>query len=85
MIALVLFSSALAITIYTFLVFPLLLAVRAWLFPKPYAEQDVLPTVSMLIACHNEEANIERKLHNVLALDYPAAAVIGAIVLARKD
>ncbi|MEX0820251.1 MAG: glycosyltransferase family 2 protein [Pirellulaceae bacterium] len=72
MIALILFTTALAVTTYTFLLFPLLLAVRAWLFPQPHAEQDILPTVSMLIACHNEEANIERKLRNVLALDYPA-------------
>lgn len=72
MIALVLFANAFAVTIYTFFVFPLLLALRAWLFPRPHGESDVLPTVSILIACHNEEANIERKLHNVLALDYPA-------------
>lgn len=72
MIALVLFITALTVTVYTFIVFPLLLAVRAWLFPKPHAENDTLPTVSILIACHNEEKNIERKLHNLLALDYPA-------------
>ncbi|MEO8493622.1 MAG: glycosyltransferase family 2 protein [Planctomycetota bacterium] len=72
MIALVLFTTALAVTIYTFLMFPVLLAIRAWLFPKPHAESDVLPAASVLIACHNEEANIERKLNNVLALDYPA-------------
>lgn len=72
MIALVLFTTALAVTIYTFVMFPVLLAIRAWLFPKPHTESDALPTVSLLIACHNEEANIERKLNNVLALDYPA-------------
>lgn len=72
MIALVLFISALTVTVYTFFVFPLWLAVRARLCPRGYAESDALPSVSMLIACHNEEANIERKLNNVLAIDYPA-------------
>lgn len=72
MISLILFTGSLAVTVYTFFVFPVLLALRARLFPKPHSESDRLPTVSMLIACHNEEANIERKLHNLLAIDYPA-------------
>ena len=32
---------------------------------------DVLPTVALVIAAHNEEDVIEAKLENALALDYP--------------
>ncbi|MBP3960484.1 glycosyltransferase family 2 protein [Gemmata sp. G18] len=33
---------------------------------------DFLPTLSLLIAAHNEEADIEARIQNALALDYPA-------------
>ena len=35
------------------------------------APADILPTVTFLIPAHNEQAVIERKLENTLALDYP--------------
>jgi cellulose synthase/poly-beta-1,6-N-acetylglucosamine synthase-like glycosyltransferase len=31
----------------------------------------LLPTVSLLVVAHNEEADIERRVQNALALDYP--------------
>ncbi|MFN8476226.1 MAG: hypothetical protein U0074_00150 [Kouleothrix sp.] len=36
-----------------------------------YAVADITPPVSMIIAAHNEAANIAAKLDNVLAMDYP--------------
>lgn len=72
MIAITLFASALGLVLYTYVLFPLLLALRAWLVPKPHHEEAIQPSVSILIACHNEEANIERKLQNLFKLDYPA-------------
>lgn len=38
--------------------------------PREVADED-LPTVSVLVAAHNEEAVIRQKLENTLALDYP--------------
>jgi len=35
-------------------------------------EQQLLPVISVIVAAHNEEAAIARKLDNLLALDYPA-------------
>ena len=33
---------------------------------------DATPTVTVIVAAYNEEAVIERRLENLLALDYPA-------------
>ncbi len=58
---------------YTFAVFPLWLAIRARGRPefirRPLKEY---PSVSVIIAAHNEEANIPTKLASLKALDYPA-------------
>ncbi len=70
--AVALFWSAVFSILYAYLFFPLLAALRGWLRPRPVAADDITPSVSLIIAAHNEAAVIERKLENVLALDYPA-------------
>lgn len=37
----------------------------------PDTEEEVLPTVSLIIAAYNEETVIDAKVRNALALDYP--------------
>jgi cellulose synthase/poly-beta-1,6-N-acetylglucosamine synthase-like glycosyltransferase len=39
--------------------------------PPPPARPDLLPPVSLIVAAHNEQASIEAKVANALALDYP--------------
>lgn len=51
--------------------YPLMLAVAGLLVRRPRIVSDAAPTVSLIIAAHNEEACIERKLWNTLELDYP--------------
>jgi cellulose synthase/poly-beta-1,6-N-acetylglucosamine synthase-like glycosyltransferase len=46
------------------------LAARVW--PRPVRKGGELPTVAVIVAAHDEEAVIERRLENLLALDYPA-------------
>lgn len=71
-ILLAIFWSAVGLIFYTYVGFPLLLAVRAWLFPKAIQKGDITPKVSLIIAAYNEEDVIEKKIQNILALDYPA-------------
>jgi cellulose synthase/poly-beta-1,6-N-acetylglucosamine synthase-like glycosyltransferase len=52
----------------------LFLASRARKRP-PVAAADRLPSVSVVIAAHNEQACIREKVRNTLALDYPAGAL----------
>ena len=56
---------------YTYVLFPLLVLLRAALRPRPHRTGDVTPAVSMVIAAHNEAASIGAKLDNLLSLDYP--------------
>lgn len=72
MLALILFWSAVAIIAYTYIGFPLLVLLRSRVAPRPVASGDVTPSVSLVIAAHNEEDSIGGKLENVLAMDYPA-------------
>src|SRR3978361_73592 len=51
--------------------YPIAAALWARAFPRPVRSADVLPTVALVIAAHNEEDVIEAKLENALALDYP--------------
>ena len=69
--SLILFWGAVALIAYTYLLFPALVFLRSRLSRRPYQTADIMPTVSMIIAAHNEAHSIEAKLDNLLALDYP--------------
>ena len=56
---------------YTYVLFPLLCWFRAKCFPVPFAAADIEPSVSLIVACYNEERDIPGKLENILAIDYP--------------
>jgi len=61
----------LLLVVYAYGLFPLFVHFRGRLFRKPWHTADISPTVSIIIICHNEAAHIEKKLRNVLSLDYP--------------
>jgi cellulose synthase/poly-beta-1,6-N-acetylglucosamine synthase-like glycosyltransferase len=69
----VLFWLSLAALIWTHLGYPLFAALVAHLRPRPVAKADIEPTVTIVVAAHDEEAVIVGRLENLLALDYPAA------------
>ncbi len=52
--------------------YPLTAAALARLRTRPVARGDVEPTVSLIVAAHNEEGSIEGRVENALSLDYPA-------------
>ncbi len=68
---LVVFWAAVAVLAYVFVLFPVIVALRSLVRPRPYATGDVTPRVSVVIAAYNEAAVIARKLENTLSLDYP--------------
>lgn len=67
-----LFWAALALILYTYAGYPLLVATIGVFFPRPKRDPKHEPTVSVLIAAYNEEASIENKVRATLELDYPA-------------
>jgi cellulose synthase/poly-beta-1,6-N-acetylglucosamine synthase-like glycosyltransferase len=66
-----LFWSAAGLLAYTYLLFPLVVLLRAALRPRPYDSGEITPTVTLVISAHNEAASIDAKLENLLSLDYP--------------
>lgn len=62
----------LAVLIYTWVGYPLLLILLARLAGRRPCHASAEPTVSLIVAACNEERAIEDKLENCLQLDYPA-------------
>ncbi|MBI2816606.1 MAG: glycosyltransferase family 2 protein [Acidobacteria bacterium] len=60
-----------AFVFYTFAGYPLLLMVWRRLARKPVKRGFWQPSVSIVIAAHNEAMHIETKIRNCLELDYP--------------
>src|SRR3989442_15849795 len=71
-LAVVLWAS-LGLIVYTHVGYPLLLAAlaRARSRTAPPGRGADLPRVSLIVAAHDEEAVIERRVENALAFDYP--------------
>jgi poly-beta-1,6-N-acetyl-D-glucosamine synthase len=58
---------------YTLVGYPLLMAARARLAPRPpQRDPDARPSLTILVPAHNEVDVIGRKLDSILALEYPA-------------
>jgi cellulose synthase/poly-beta-1,6-N-acetylglucosamine synthase-like glycosyltransferase len=70
-----LFWGSLAGLVWTHVGYPLAAAAAARLRPRPVGKGDELPTVTIVVAAHNEEDVIERRLENLRALDYPQQLV----------
>jgi cellulose synthase/poly-beta-1,6-N-acetylglucosamine synthase-like glycosyltransferase len=66
----VFWASALLIA-YTYAGYPLLVFVLGRFLPRDVRKAEIRPTVSLIIAAHNEERDIAHKIQNSLELDYP--------------
>lgn len=72
MIGKALFWGSLGALAWTHVGYPLAVAARARLRPRPVSGDDGRqPSVTVVVAAHDEESVIERRLENLLALDYP--------------
>jgi cellulose synthase/poly-beta-1,6-N-acetylglucosamine synthase-like glycosyltransferase len=71
-IAKVLFWVSLGALAWTQVGYPLVAALLARLRGRPVRKAETTPAVTVIVAAHNEEDVIERRLQNLLALDYPA-------------
>ncbi len=65
------FFAAVVLTVYPYLVYPLVLPMVAWLFGRPSSRSSWAPLVSLIIPVYNELEVIGLKLDNSLSLDYP--------------
>ena len=56
---------------YTYIGYPLIIALFAAFRSKPAYNEKYYPSVTLLIAAYNEEFAISKKIENSLALEYP--------------
>ena len=68
----VLFWLSLAALLWTHAVYPATAALVARIAGKRLRSGDGTPAVAVIVAAHDEEAVIERRIANLQALDYPA-------------
>jgi len=61
-----------AIIAETYVGFPLAALVRSRIRPRPVLAADITPSISVVIAAHDEAGGIGTKLQSVLDSDYPA-------------
>jgi glycosyltransferase involved in cell wall biosynthesis len=69
------FWGSLGAIAWTHLGYPAAAALAARLRPRPVLKGSDLPSVTVIVAAHDEEAVIERRLENLLSLDYPQELV----------
>ena len=69
------FWGSLATLGWTHVGFPLGTAVLGRARERPVRKRDIAPTVAFIVAAHNEDVVIERRIANLLALDYPPEKV----------
>jgi glycosyltransferase involved in cell wall biosynthesis len=72
MLARIVFWGGAAALAWTHVGYPIAAAAAARLRPRPVRREDGEPSVSLIVAAHDEEDVIERRVDNLLALDYPA-------------
>lgn len=65
------FWISLATVMYAYVGYALLLRVLVLFRSRPVHSAPIQPTVSIIIAAHNEERHLPDKLSNLYALDYP--------------
>ena len=80
MLAKTLFWGSLGALAWTHVGYPVAAAALARLRPRPVRKEDLTPDVTVVVAAHDEEEVIGRRVENLLALDYPPERL--AIVVA---
>ena len=79
-----LFWCSLLLVLYTYFGYPALLFLVSLLRRRPVRKDDITPSVSVIIAVHNEEKIIREKIRNTLSLDYPRESLEIIVVSDRS-
>src|SRR6058998_1601568 len=79
----IVFWTSLVLLVWTHVGYPLAAGLAARLRRRRVESSAIEPTVSVVIAAHDEEDVIERRVRNLLDLDYPADKL--EIVVASDD
>ena len=67
----VLFWLSVVLVVYAYFGYAMCLWVKAKLASRPVLRRPITPSVSIIIAAHNEETNLPAKLENLRSTEYP--------------
>jgi len=59
------------VVFYAYLGYPIVLLLISRIAGRPIGEKDWTPEITVIVPVHNQESAIERKIENLLDLDYP--------------
>ena len=68
----IVFWASLGLLVWTHVGYPIAAALAARVRRRRVASSEIEPSVSVIVAAHNEADVIERRVRNLLELDYPA-------------
>lgn len=74
-VAVVLFWFSLGGLVWTHVAYPLAAGALARVAERPVRRSDIEPMTTVIVAAHDEESVIARRIENLLALDYPPERV----------
>jgi cellulose synthase/poly-beta-1,6-N-acetylglucosamine synthase-like glycosyltransferase len=66
----IIFWLSLAGILYTYAGYPVVMWMLSRLWPRPWTVSPIFPSVSIVMAVHNGEALLQRKIEHLLGLDY---------------
>ena len=69
------FWTSVAIVAYVFVGYPIALTAWGALRPRPWQKEPLEPSISIVMAAHNETAWLTSKIRNLLSLDYPQGRI----------
>src|SRR5262245_66319778 len=75
----IVFWTSLVLLAWTHVGYPLAAGLAARIRRRRVASSAIEPSVSIVVAAHNEEDVIERRVRNLLDLDYPADRLEGLV------
>src|SRR4029077_9629365 len=81
----ILFWASLAALVWTHVAYPLVVEVAARSRSRRERASEPLPSVVVIVAAHNEDTVIERRVENLLALDYPREFLQVVVVSDASD
>jgi cellulose synthase/poly-beta-1,6-N-acetylglucosamine synthase-like glycosyltransferase len=69
------FWGATSITLYTYVGYPLWIHLQSRLWPHPWRQAPIKPTVSAILVVHNGAVLLSQRIDQLLSLDYPRAQI----------
>lgn len=70
-IALIVYITTLILCFSTYLIYPITIWIFGKIYPLKRVKYNIHPTVSIIISAYNEEKYIEKKIRNILNIEYP--------------